>query len=223
MKKSIVKSVAAYQMIRDGILAGEYLPGTRLVLADLQNKLGFGQGAVRDALMRLDKSGLVENIPFKGAVVKAPPAIEEIATIYRTRTLVEQDVALAAMGKITGAQLSKLQKLVLASKKDIDDARKFFAHDRKFHLTLYTIADMPHLLDIIGHLNDHIDTYLNTHSYDLEYRVRSIEHHEHMLNALHAKDSVALQKALGDNINLGFNYVQHQLTISGGKQTLRIR
>lgn len=218
MKKSIAKSVAAYQMIRDGILAGKYLPGTRLVLAELQVQLGLGQGPVRDALMRLDKSGLVESIPFKGAIVKVPPSIDEVVTIYRTRTLVEKDIALAAMQKITSAQLTKLQKLVTASQKDVADPKKFFAHDRVFHLTLYAIAEMPHVLDIVGHLNDHVDTYLNTHSYDEEYRIRSVEHHESMLAALHQKDGVALQDALEQNIRLGFDYVRGQLAKTEGKQ-----
>ena len=211
MKKSIAKSVAAYQMIRDGILAGKYLPGTRLVLADLQSQLGLGQGPVRDALMRLDKSGLVENIPFKGAIVKVPPSVNEVATIYRTRTLVEKDIALAAMQKITPAQLANLQKTVAKSVKDIEDPKKFFAHDRTFHLTLYSAADMPHVLDIVGNLNDHLDTYLNTHDYDLEYRRQSIEHHKLMLEALRAKDAIALQDALEQNIRLGFDYVRGQL------------
>lgn len=218
MKKSIAKSVAAYQMIRDGILSGKYLPGTRLVLADLQVQLGLGQGPVRDALMRLDKSGLVENIPFKGAIVKVPPSIDEVVTIYRTRTLVEKDIALAAMHKITSAQLTALQKLVTLSQKDVADPQKFFAHDRVFHLTLYAIAEMPHVFDIVGHLNDHVDTYLNTHSYNMEYRVRSVEHHEHMLTALHAKDGILLQDALEQNIRLGFEYVSGQLSKVDGKQ-----
>lgn len=221
MKKSIVKSVTAYHLIRDGILSGEYLPGTRLILADLQKKLGLGQGPVRDALMRLDRSGLVENVPFKGAVVKAPPSLEEMGTIYRTRTILEQEVAVAALGKLTTSKFSQLQKLVTASQKDLDDPRKFFTHDRAFHLTLYSVAEMPHLLDIIGHLNDHVDTFLNTHSYDYEYRSRSIEHHVLMLDALRAKDSDGLKEALRQNIQIGFEYVEKQITSCGVKNALR--
>ena len=46
-------------MIRNMILSGEALPGTRLVLTELEEKMGVGRGPIRDALMRLDKSGLV--------------------------------------------------------------------------------------------------------------------------------------------------------------------
>ena len=68
---SKIKSLTAYEMIRDMILSGEALPGTRLVLTELEEKTGVGRGPIRDALMRLDKSGLVQNIPYKGAVVSS--------------------------------------------------------------------------------------------------------------------------------------------------------
>ena len=60
---SKIKSLTAYEMIRNMILSGEALPGTRLVLTELEEKMGVGRGPIRDALMRLDKSGLVQNIP----------------------------------------------------------------------------------------------------------------------------------------------------------------
>ena len=63
---SKIKSLTAYEMIRDMILSGEALPGTRLVLTELEEKMGVGRGPIRDALMRLDKSGLVQNIPIRG-------------------------------------------------------------------------------------------------------------------------------------------------------------
>ena len=75
MENSTTKAITAYKLIRDGILCGEFLPGSRLVLMDLEKKLGLGRGPIRDALMRLDRSGLIEHIPFKGAIVKKPPSI----------------------------------------------------------------------------------------------------------------------------------------------------
>ena len=62
---STIKSLAAYDLIRDMILSGEALPGTRLVLVDLE-KVGVGAAPSVMPLMRLDKSGLVQNIPSWG-------------------------------------------------------------------------------------------------------------------------------------------------------------
>ena len=56
--KSFMKSLQAYEKIRDMILTGVKLPGTRLVLSELEAELGIGRGPIREALMRLDRSGL---------------------------------------------------------------------------------------------------------------------------------------------------------------------
>lgn len=39
---STIKSLAAYDLIRDMILSGEALPGTRLVLVDLEKSSAWG-------------------------------------------------------------------------------------------------------------------------------------------------------------------------------------
>lgn len=79
------KSSIAYDMIREMILNGTALPGTRLILMDLEKELGVGRGPIRDALLLLDKSGLVQNIPYKGAIVMLPPSLKEMELIYEQR------------------------------------------------------------------------------------------------------------------------------------------
>lgn len=72
MKKSTIKSLIAYKMIRDGILSGEFLPGSRLILSELEQKLGLGRGPIRDALMRLDRSGLSRTSLSRGPLSNRP-------------------------------------------------------------------------------------------------------------------------------------------------------
>lgn len=67
MNASQVKSRIAYDKIRKLILTGKKKPGARLVLAELERELDMGRGPVREALMRLDSSGLVHNIPLQRA------------------------------------------------------------------------------------------------------------------------------------------------------------
>lgn len=215
MKKTGIKSITAYEKIRDGILTGEYVPSSRLILADLQEQLRLGQGPIRDALLRLEKTGLVENIPYKGAIVKELPSIDEMRTIYKARIAVETDLAVFAMQKMTSAKLSQLQRIVTASQKDINETHKFFNHDRKFHVTLYAIADAPHLVDILSNLHNYADIFLHTYAYTVEYCSLSIEHHIKILEALQAKNIEALSTALRANIELGFDYVASQARAYG--------
>lgn len=215
MKKSTIKSLVAYKMIRDGILSGEFLPGSRLVLSELEQKLGLGRGPIRDALMRLDRSGLIENIPFKGAIVKSPPSLQELEYIYTTRLTIEKLAIAEAMNKASAHHLSSLQKMVNASLKEINIPQNFYFHDRKFHAYLYTIAKMPHIQDIINTLNEHIDIFLNTHVYDYDYRAESIRHHQNIVDAIREKDAEKLINNLEANMTIGLKYLHSRL---GGKE-----
>ncbi|MEI3478885.1 MAG: GntR family transcriptional regulator [Bilophila sp.] len=83
MKKSTIKSLIAYKMIRDGILSGEFLPGSRLVLSELEQKLGLGRGPIRDALMRLDRWGLSRTSPSREPSSKRLPPFRNWNTFTR--------------------------------------------------------------------------------------------------------------------------------------------
>ena len=215
MGKSIVKSSIAYQQIRDGILSGKYPPGSRLVLADLQRDFKLGQGAVRDAILQLDKSGLVTNLPYKGATVNLMPSVEELECLYQAKITLELFLARIAMGKITKSKLQSLQKMIDASIKDIDMPQKFFVHDRKFHNTLYAVSNMTHVTDVLDNLQDHINIFLNTNMYSYDYRKKSIESHQDMLDALCQKNEKLLEESLRYNIELGIEYIRNK--INGNK------
>ncbi|MBP3731250.1 MAG: GntR family transcriptional regulator [Mailhella sp.] len=206
------KADLAYTLIRDGILSGEFLPGSHLILVDLEKKLCVGRGPIRDALMRLDKSGLIENLPFKGAVVKRPPSIEELEIIYRTRFVLERQAILEAMRNISARDVDILQKMIDESRCDIDSPQKFYAHDRKFHSYIYKTAKMPHIQDIINSINEHIDIYLNTNAYDFSYRFDSIGHHQQMLDAIKEKNIGVLIDTLEENMSIGLKYIYDRIT-----------
>ncbi len=57
-------------VIQQGIRSGQYVPGQRLIEADLAGELGVRRTSVRDALRVLAGDGVVELVPQKGARVR---------------------------------------------------------------------------------------------------------------------------------------------------------
>ncbi len=54
-----------------GLQDGRYVPGQRLIEADLTNDLKVSRGPIREALKRLAAEGLVSLIPHRGAYIRA--------------------------------------------------------------------------------------------------------------------------------------------------------
>jgi DNA-binding GntR family transcriptional regulator len=70
----------AVDALRDAILAGRLTPGERLKEVPLAEQLGISRGPIREALRLLERDGLIELIPNRGAVVPAIEALDVLET-----------------------------------------------------------------------------------------------------------------------------------------------
>ena len=206
---SSMKSLVAYEKIRDMILTGVKLPGTRLVLSELETELGIGRGPIREALMRLDRSGLVKNIPYKGAVVASPPSRREIAIIFDIRVELEAQLAIEAMNIITPEQIARLEDL--HSRMSSVDA-DFYSLDREFHQIIYQASNLPHLCTIVHKLIESVETFLNLYRQEItDCHKFSFEHGE-ILDAIKSKDEERVRTVLTNNIRSGLEVVERSIS-----------
>ena len=196
-EKRPMKSLMAYEKIRDKILSGTKPPGTRLILSDLEAELEIGRGPIREALMRLDRSGLVQNIPYKGAVVAPPPKQKEILHIYDIRVDLEVKLTLEAMVHITPEELDALDAL---HQEMFGYPPHYYTLDREFHNTIYRASDLPHLHGIVKKLILPVETFLNIYQPEKIDCHRFNREHAQILEGLQKKDGALLKKALTRNI-----------------------
>jgi DNA-binding GntR family transcriptional regulator len=96
-------SDAAYFVIRDRILSGEFPPGTPISRRRLAEDLDLSIIPVSDALKRLEADGLVESLPRIGTRVKIPVA-EEIIGNYQLREALETQSARLFAERATSPQ-----------------------------------------------------------------------------------------------------------------------
>jgi len=87
-KRNTASAEAVAEWVRERIRRGRFVPGQRLVEADVIDRLGASRSKVREALQRLEAEGLVTIEEFRGASVKQIGP-EEVRAIYRTRMVLE--------------------------------------------------------------------------------------------------------------------------------------
>jgi len=75
-------------VLRKAVLEATLPPGGRLVETKLAQQLGVSRGPLREAIFQLVEEGLLEQIPFRGTVVRSL-SVEDIQEIYSFRTLLE--------------------------------------------------------------------------------------------------------------------------------------
>lgn len=116
------------QVVRQWILDGTLPPGTRLRVADLAERLSISPMPVREAIRRLEASGLVETAPHRGAWV-ARLDTREVEELYGVRIILEPEAARQAAERIGRERAALLQER-------LDDLRAAVA-----------ARDLPRVLD----------------------------------------------------------------------------
>lgn len=127
--------------IRDAILAGRYAPGQKLAQEQLAREFGISRIVVRESLMELQGSGLVETEDNCGVRVAAPD-VKQLLEACELRELIEVFAVRRCCDTITLKDLRDLRDLVerMAEFHAAGKQQQGAALDREFHLRLVRIA-----------------------------------------------------------------------------------
>jgi DNA-binding GntR family transcriptional regulator len=120
-----VSTAAVADWIRERIRRGRFVPGQRLIEADIIEQAGASRSKVREALQRLEAEGLVSIEEYRGASVKQIGP-DEIRQIYRARMALEG----IAAADFAAAQAPKLKQRLAALQESMNRWREAGGHER---------------------------------------------------------------------------------------------
>src|SRR5690554_6307367 len=74
--------------LRHAVMSGRIGPGERLIESQLAAQMGVSRGPLREAIFQLVEEGLLEQIPYRGTMVRTLH-LKDLAEIYSFRILIE--------------------------------------------------------------------------------------------------------------------------------------
>lgn len=139
-----------YAMIHAAILSGDLPAGSRLKVRDLAEQVGTSVMPVREAIRRLEETGLAERQPHKGAVVKSL-TLAELVHVYDVRRLLETEAARLGCEHISSTDCDRMQVEYDLMRRAIEERRvvDLLDHDEAMLAILYRAAGNPVLLQMI--------------------------------------------------------------------------
>lgn len=177
------------------IVDGEYLPGQRLVEADLTQDLGVSRSSVREALRRLEINRFIRIEPNRGATV-ATPAREEIVAQFRIREVISGLGARAAAERIAvPGHRAKVE--VLLNEIEEQTARNTEIHHRKengrFHRAINEMSGIPDIGDLLDQFNFPILHTIYFRDLSHEHWMRNMSDHLDIARAVLHGDVIAAE------------------------------
>jgi len=147
------------------IISGEIAPGARLREEAVARQFSVSRTPVREALITLSASGLVDVEPNRGATVLQLTA-DDVAEVYHLRALLESESAALAARRST-LELADLLGKICDQMGDLGDApaSEQLAADTSFHYTIADASGSPRLHALIRQVSAIPEAYRSSIPY----------------------------------------------------------
>jgi DNA-binding GntR family transcriptional regulator len=209
---SLVELAAA--AIRRMILAGELQPGERLREEHMTEILGISRPPLREAIQVLQKDGLVERSPRRGATVVSlsPEDVEELLLLRSTleQLAVEHGIPVRDPERIARCRRALDTMRALAAS---GNRAELVEAGFEFHAAVVGLAGMRRVEAIYLSLHRQLllcmamNLYAREHYY--EDLVKHVERHQALLDVIETGDRVAVRRALAEHGERSFTQRQH--------------
>lgn len=186
------------QSLEDAILSGEAAPGSRLVEGTIAQQLSVSRTTVREALLMLERRGLVISRPRGGTFVTRISRSDALDLGY-TRALLESYAVTVGFDRIDETVLADMEALVeeMRGCRLPNELPRLVRIDLTFHRRLLECAQMPRLLELWSSLDGQIGAlYIRAIE---EYKTESdyvVSFHGKFIAALRSGDPAVAREAV---------------------------
>ncbi|HEY6898621.1 MAG TPA: GntR family transcriptional regulator [Rhodocyclaceae bacterium] len=189
--------------IEERIVTGVYPPGTRLDEQELADSFGVSRTPVREALIQLASSGLIEIRPRRGATVPEIDA-SRVCEMFEVMAEIEAMCARLAARRITPAEQAALEAAHRACEgaRDAGDPDTYYQLNEVFHQRIYGASHNAFLADQATALHRRLRPYRR-----LQLRVRnrmatSFSEHQAIVDAINAGDGDRAAELLRSHVTV---------------------
>ncbi len=211
-KRALSDDVAS--RLRSAILNGAFAPGERLREEALARALGVSRGPVREALVELERQGLVVINRNRGAVV-AQLSRDDLEELYTLRLALEElAIRRAAEGSdatAIAAMRDRIDQMRAALERGIteQDAAEF---DLGFHDLIYDAANHRRLKDAWMTMRPQIHILLlNRNLADRDFREMLVGEHQRLLDAIERADPERAAHTIRGHLSGSYDRVSKSL------------
>jgi GntR family transcriptional regulator, rspAB operon transcriptional repressor len=188
--------------LREAIVRLELAPGTRLSEQEIATRMGVSRQPVREALIALGKSKLVEIRPNRGTVVVRLSTRQMMESRF-VREAIEVAVARRASESFDSWTRHRIDAIIARQRlaMEADDHHAFRLEDEQFHIAIAEGAGCSLAWNAISDIKAHMDRVCNLQLRHPDLMTRLITEHEAIIAAIDAKDAMAADNAMRLHLN----------------------
>lgn len=204
--QGIVEEV--YELICADIMSLRIPPESRISIDELARQLGVSQTPIREALSRLEATGLVTKRHFVGYCCAPQLNRQQLDQLYEMRLLLEPFAARCAAERMSDDAIEAAERLVksmdpAASRRSYD---RFAVQDSQLHDLIAAGSGNPLVRDALSRLHTHLHIFrLRFHG---EVTREASTEHVRLIEALAGRRPDAAEAAMREHIEKSYQRLQ---------------
>ena len=216
VRRSLGQHIFAH--LKQAILRGRISPGNRLVENRIAKDLGISRTPVREAFHKLEREGLLKQIPQGGYTVTGLTK-EDIEDIFSIRSLLESYAAALAAKNHKKNELLALEEINREFQRCLEQNQleKLPEINTEFHDILYALSGRPVLIKMISQLQAQIHRFRKIILTDKSNAEISIKFHKSLVTSLKQRDIEQVEQLLKKHILRGQRIVLKSLENKEGE------
>jgi DNA-binding GntR family transcriptional regulator len=210
------KKTIVYENLKRKIITNALKPGDPLIEGVLSKELKTSKTPIREALQQLEKDGLVENIPGKGAFVSRF-TFQDIRELYEIREILECEITrqVAAKGDFDLAEAQAIRDKFLESETNGGRTGKgYFSAGDYIHSFIFAAWGNQKLIQEYQRLQEQfirISLHFFNQSRPQERAVQSTKEHLEIIDSLIARDPIRVEKAIRTHFQNSLEFLKSVL------------
>lgn len=179
--------------LEEDIVLGRLHPRERLIEEELAERFSVSRHSLRLALAELDKMGLIERFPNRGAMIRAFSA-SDVEQLYALRELLESTAASQILFPLAQTHIDELKAIQAHHDVavDTDNLVGVFRYNHQFHRKLFELCRNHYLAGAIETYSQRAHGIRFLVLADKAERDKSRNEHHQMIAALEREDGDAL-------------------------------
>lgn len=194
-----------YAQLMSLIMDGHVEPEQALSIDALAREFGVSSSPVREALARLESTGLVRRFALRGYRVAPEFSANELGELMDARLVLEPPAAAAASLEPSNAFVAELRDQVDVLRRaprgrEFEDFRDYFEADRQFHRTIFANSNNRFLDIAYASLGGQVQRFRLFSGRGVTDAEPTIAEHTHVLDAIAARDPAAAAEAMRSHL-----------------------
>jgi DNA-binding GntR family transcriptional regulator len=208
--------------LRQAIATGKLAPGERLQEQLLAESLGVSRGPVREALVMLEREGLIIKQRNRGAVV-ARLSEQDLDEVFSLRMVLERLAVQRLVRFGTEAELDELQGIVdhmnMLARRGITP-QEAAEYDLRYHEVIFRASRHQRLLDAWMNLRPQIHVFLLSRNVaHIDFRHMVVPGHQELLDAMRRRDETAAVSIVEDHMGQAYQRIVQGLGVEAREGT----